>query len=131
NAAAWKKIQLGSSAASGHAAYARLKDLMYTQLALDCVAVHASVERHLEKDRLAEEAAEDAELKRKGLLNKEGSTNWEHFIRRPRADRQGFAHHRVVRITRAIGFNPILSPRPDARRPSTWWLSICQSYAVG
>ncbi|KAJ7453629.1 hypothetical protein B0H11DRAFT_1740870 [Mycena galericulata] len=77
NAAAWKKIQLGSSAASGHAAYARLKDLMYTQLALDCVAVHASVERHLEKDRLAEEAAEDAELKRKGLLNKEGSTNWE------------------------------------------------------
>lgn len=76
-AVAWREISNRSRDRSGEAAYAHLKDLMYTSLADDCRVVHRLAPGESEKDRVAEEAAELAELKRKGLLNQKISDRWQ------------------------------------------------------
>jgi hypothetical protein len=76
NTAAWKMIDSSSVPRSGQAAYTHLKELMYAKLAEDCRMVHLSAPGHSEKDRVAEEAATLAELRKKGLLNQQPSDSW-------------------------------------------------------
>lgn len=76
NSAAWKTLELRSVPSSGRAAYAHLKQVMYTKLAENCTTTYASAPALSEKDCEEEEKIALAELKRKGLLNKELSDNW-------------------------------------------------------
>ncbi|KAK6992758.1 hypothetical protein R3P38DRAFT_141697 [Favolaschia claudopus] len=80
HAAAWKTIRDRSEPRSGEAAYAHLKSRMYTRLAEDCEKLQASAPSLADKDRIQEEKEAADELKKKGLLNKELSVNWEDYL---------------------------------------------------
>ncbi|KAJ6543417.1 hypothetical protein DFH09DRAFT_1367992 [Mycena vulgaris] len=76
SAEAWKTLEVGSVPRSGRAAYAHLKDVMYTKLAETCMQVHASAPVRSETDRVEEEKDALAELTRKGQLNQTISDSW-------------------------------------------------------
>ncbi|KAJ7213692.1 hypothetical protein C8J57DRAFT_1602006 [Mycena rebaudengoi] len=75
-ATTWRAIEVASGPRSGRAAYAHLKDDMYTKLAAACVKIYQSAPGLAEEDRVKEEAEQAAELKKKGLLNTKPSDSW-------------------------------------------------------
>ncbi|KAJ7261480.1 hypothetical protein C8J57DRAFT_1634447 [Mycena rebaudengoi] len=79
-ATAWKAIEAASLPRSGRAAYAHLKDEMYTKLAAACFKVHESAPGVSEQDKVDEEVAQATELKKKGLLNTTPSDSWKDYL---------------------------------------------------
>ncbi|KAJ7609366.1 hypothetical protein DFH06DRAFT_1346392 [Mycena polygramma] len=80
NAAAFRAIAGMNVSRSGRAAYAHLKDVMYTKLAEDCIELHKSAPGLAEKDREAEEAAAEEELRKKGRLNQKLSDSYKDYL---------------------------------------------------
>ncbi|KAJ7238440.1 hypothetical protein C8J57DRAFT_1478667 [Mycena rebaudengoi] len=79
-ATARKAIEATSLPRSGRAAYAHLKDEMYTKLAAASFKAHESAPGVSEQDKMDEEVAQAAELKKKSLLNTTPSDSWKDYL---------------------------------------------------